>query len=183
MIEEIFPAHRLALHFDEHALADFRILQPLFPLLIAAFLHPGRHRCIKAGRTGGIAIHIGSDAQTLCARGLDPGDNRVKLVPIVLAGLFQMIDFCRAAGFFGNFYKLVDRFEDMVALVAHMADIHAAAARRFGRQSDQFGRFRIAGRSIDQRTADTHGAVVHRLADQRPHPVELGGVRIDIGIV
>ena len=183
MIEEIFPADRLALHFGEHALADFRILQPLFPLLIAAFLYPGRHRRIEAGRTGGIGIHIGGDAQTLCARHLDPGDNRVELVPIVLAGLLQMIDFGRAARFFGNFYKLVDRFEDVVALVAHMADIHAAAARRFGRQSDQFRRLRIAGRGIDQRTADTHGAVVHGLADQRPHPVELGGVRIDIGIV
>ena len=63
-----------------------------------------------------------------------------------------------------------------------MADIHAAAAPRLADQGDQLvGLGEAAGR-VDERAADPHRALVHRLADQRAHPRELGRIGIDVAL-
>ena len=41
--------------------ADLRIAQPRRPRVVAAFLHPRRHRRVEAGRAGGVGVHVGRD--------------------------------------------------------------------------------------------------------------------------
>jgi hypothetical protein len=91
-----------------------------------------------------------------------------------------MVDFGPGAGRFGNRHQLVYRFEQFGTFVAYVADIHAAAFARFRRQRDQLRGLGEEGRSVDERGAEPHRPFVHRLANERPHPVELGGGRIDV---
>src|SRR3546814_14714039 len=76
--------------------------------------------------------------------------------------------------------QLVDRLLDPVAFGPHVADIHAAAFRGLARQRDEFVGFGIGAGGIDDRAADAHRTLVHRLPHQRPHPAELFGGRIAI---
>src|SRR3546814_6191730 len=68
--------------------------------------------------------------------------------------------------------QLVDRLLDPVAFGPHVADIHAAAFRGLARQRDEFVGFGIGAGGIDDRAADAHRTLVHRLPHQRPHPAE-----------
>jgi len=177
---EIVPADRPLLHFLRDLDAERGVLQPRLPLAVAAFAHPGWHGGIEAGGAGGIGVHVGGDARAGRARRLDPVDHRLQLVPIAGAGLFHMVDFGRPAGRLGDGDEFVCRLQHVVALVAHMADVHAAAPGRGGGKRDQLGRFGEGGGRVDERAAKAHGAFIHRLADEVLHLAQLAGIGIDV---
>ena len=64
---------------------------------------------------------------------------------------------------------------DLVALIAHVGDVHAAVARGDLGELDRLLGGREGSRQIEQPGAHAHGAVAHALVDERAHAVELGG--------
>ena len=80
-----------------------------------------------------------------------------------------MIDLGRCAGLLADRDQLVDRFEQLVALGAHVTDVHPTAFRRFGGDRGQLRRLRVGRGRVDQRRADAHRSVLHRLTHQRAH--------------
>ena len=71
--------------------------------------------------------------------------------------------------------RLVDRLEEPVALVPHVAEV---AAPVLAGHLGQLGDFLLGGvdrRRIDERGGDPDGAGLHRFPHHPSHPVELGG--------
>ena len=75
---------------------------------------------------------------------------------------------------------LADGLEHRVALVAHVREVDAPVLARDRSQGDELLGARIDGGRIDERSGHSHGPVLHPLAHQLPHLVELFGRRVDI---
>ena len=93
-----------------------------------------------------------------------------------------MIDFGRSARAFGDGDQFVDRLDQIVALVAHVADVHTAALGRGFGERDQLGRFGVESGGVDERTSDPHRPFVHGKAHGVLHGRELGGSGVDIAL-
>ncbi len=174
------PVLRRRPHLLEHPGADRRVLQPALPLLVAALLHPGRHRGVETGRARRVGVHVRRDAQSLGPRVLDAGDDRVELPPVLGACLLQVVDLGRDVGLAGDRDQLVDRLEQVVPFAPQMRDVHSAVLAGFGGQRDQLLRVRVEARCVDEGRADAERPFPHRFGHQLPHPVELGRRRIAV---
>ena len=73
----------------------------------------------------------------------------------------------------GDVDQFVQRLEQLVALAAHVRDVHAAILSDDLRQRDELGCLGVERRGVDQRSAESESAVLHRLPAERPHPFEL----------
>ena len=67
-----------------------------------------------------------------------------------------------------------------MALVAHMREVDAAVLAGDRRQRDEFLGARVDGGRIDEGSGHAHGPVLHSLAHQRPHLLELFRRRGDV---
>ena len=100
---------------------------------------------------------------------LDHRDDRVHLRPVGLAGRLEVIDLGRDARLAADANQLVDRFDQPVALAAHVRDVLAAVLRRDLAQLDQLLGRGVEGRRVDQRRADAERARFHLLPHERAH--------------
>ena len=92
----------------------------------------------------------------------------------------QVIDLGGSARPFRDIDGFLHRLDDAIALAAHMRDVHSAAQRRFTRQCNQFRRFGISVRVVDQRRGHPQRTLLHRLPDQSPHLRKLRRRRLHI---
>ncbi len=104
----------------------------------------------------------------------------IQLGPIDLARDFQVIDLRGSARSFRDIDRFLHRLDNAIAFAAHMGDVHSAAKRRFTRQRDQFRRFGIGVRVVNQRRGHAQRALLHRLADQSAHLRKLRRRRLHI---
>ena len=61
-LQQVLPGRFRILHVGGNPRTNGWIPQSFSPLVVAAFLYPGRHARIQPGGTGGIQIHVGRDA-------------------------------------------------------------------------------------------------------------------------
>ena len=172
-VVQAFPARVRRLHFLDDALANVRLLQTRDPRVEPAFLHPGRHRRVEPGRTGGVAVHVGSDVQPGGTCRFDLLDRLLHLRPVALAGGLEVIDLRIDLRFARDADQLVQRFEEAIAFAAHVRDVAAAEfAGRLG-ELDQLVGLRVGRGRVDQRSADTERALAHRLPHEFLHALQL----------
>ena len=69
--------------------------------------------------------------------------------------------------------QLVERFEQLPAFVADVGDVHPVVLGGNFRERDQLVGLRKEGRGINQRRSDTERALLHCLANELAHFVEL----------
>ncbi len=181
--QEVLPLVRRRAHLLGHALPDLRLLQALDPGVEPAFLHPGRHRGVEAGRAGGVGVHVGADRETLLACGFDARDQRPELGPVRRASRLEVVDLGPQLRAPGDVDQLVDGLEQPIALAAHVADVHAAVGRGGLAQRDQLVGPGVEGRGVDQRRAHAERAFLHRLPDERLHPREFLGRRRPVVVI
>ena len=98
------------------------------------------------------------------------------LTPEQLAALEdQRLTVALQAGEADAYEQLIDRFQNRVALVAHVGGIDAAPFAGFGSQSNQFVGLRVGRGSVLKRAGNTDSTVFHGFAHQGFHLVELRG--------
>ena len=127
----------------------------------------------EPGRAGGVGVHVGGDLESLPPRRFYLADDLVHLRPVRLAGRFQVIDLRGQAGLTADPDQFVDRFEQAVALAAHVRDVLAAVLRRHLAQLDELLGAGVRGRRVDQRRSDPERARFHFPAHELPHAIEL----------
>ena len=160
-------------HFGDDARAHGGIHQPLAPFLVAAGLHPRRHRGVESRRAGGVGVHVGGDAHSCRARGVDAIDDRVHLRPVRAAGRLEVVDLRGDARLAGDAHQLVDPFQQAIPFAAHMGDVHAAVRLRRLAQLDQLLGGGIRAGGVDERRSHAERAVAHGPADHGAHLLEL----------
>ncbi|PYQ70270.1 MAG: hypothetical protein DMG04_25215, partial [Acidobacteria bacterium] len=76
--------------------------------------------------------------------------------------------------------RLVERGEDAVTFRSHVRRVDAAMLRRLGGERDQLLRRRIRRGRVLQRRGNADGPLLHRLAHQSLHPIELRRARLPV---
>ncbi len=146
----VLPGIRRRGDLPDQAFPGGGITKSLRPGLVAALLHPGRHGRVQAGGAGRVGVHVGGDVEALGARRLDPGDDRVELVPVLRAGRLEVVDLGADAGLAGDGDEFVHRFQESVALAAQVRDVASAVLRCDPAQRDQFIRVGVERRRVNQ---------------------------------
>ena len=109
-------------------------------------------------------------------------NERVELVPVRLAGGFQVIKLGGNCCFAGNRDQLVRRLQQARSFAADVRDVHAAVFGGDFRQRDQLFCFRVKGRRVDQRGTDAERSFLHGPAHQHLHPLQFFGCRRTVGV-
>ncbi len=100
-------------------------------------------------------------------------DHAVHLRPVRLAGRLQVINLGGQSGLAADADQLVDRFDEAIALAAHVRDVHALVVGRRLRDLDQLLGRRVEARRVDQRRRDAERAVLHLPLHQIAHRLQL----------
>ena len=157
--------------------AHGRILEPFAHPLGAALVHPVRDGDREAGRRGGVGILVRRHVDPFGARALDRGGRFAHLAPVALAGGLVVRELHAHARATADLDVLGDRLEEPRRLVADVARVEAALLTDDGAERGQLVRRPERARWIDEPGREADGTLVHRSAEERAHPFELGGAR------
>src|SRR5215467_12635778 len=164
----------MGLHILANAGAGGRVLEPLYHLLISAVVSPGRSECREVVEPRWISISVGGDIDSGVSRFLDMSDDLGHAAPVGFAGGLEVPDFDRDVSLAADANRLVERWDDCIALVADVRGVDASEARSFGGKGDQFFCLGVRSGRILKGGRKANGAVFHSLADQFLHLIELG---------
>ncbi len=134
---------------------------------------PRRQHSIQPSARSGVRIHVGGDVDAFRARRLDARYRVGHLAPVGLARRLEVVNLDRQMRLAPDTRRLVDPFQQRVALGAHVGDIEAAMLAHDTADLDQLlGRDVGIGR-IDQRVGDAERAILHRLGHHPAHRRQL----------
>src|SRR6185437_16435315 len=123
---------------------------------------------------------IRGDSRSTRTRRLDGLDERVDLVPVALPGHLQMIDFRGRTRGLRDIDGFVDSLEKPIALRADVRNVHPATTRGLAGERNQFRSPGIVVGGVDESGSYPEGTLLHRLANQRLHPIQLLRRRLQI---
>ncbi len=134
----------------------------------------GRDRDVEAGAARAIGIDVRADIDAARPCRLDARDRlRHQLAPERGIGGLDVVDLDFRSAALADAHRLVDRGQQLVALVAHMGGVETAALARNRRQPREVAR-RLEGCGvIDQCGRDAEHARAHRGADLGLHRFQL----------
>ena len=78
--------------------------------------------------------------------------------------------------------RLSDRFQNRIAFVSHMCEVHATVLSSDSRKFNEFFRLSVHSGGIYQRRRGSDGTVFHCLTDQRLHLLELSSCRLNVSL-
>ena len=114
----------------EHVLADAGagsgVFQAFHEFGIAAVVRPRRYKGGKGVEPGGVGVGVGADVNARGAGLLNAGHNLRHAAPVRLARGLEVPDFDRNVSFASDARRLIDGFEDRIALAAYVGGVDAA---------------------------------------------------------
>ena len=149
-------------------------LQAAHHLIDAAFLGPGRkQRRLNPGARRGIGILIDRGIHASGSRFIDQPQRLDALPQVRRTDHLVMRHLRRQPAAFTDRDGLFHAVDDRRRLVAHVRDIDAAEPAGHFRELDDLARRGERARHVEEAGAQAERAVLHRLFDERPHPVQL----------
>ena len=149
------------------------VFESRHPGVVPVFHHIGRHDRGEGGGRRGVRIHVRGNGNSGASGGFDAIEHGLLLGPIGLARRFQMEELGAHARFAADVDHFVDGLEKAVAFAADVGNIESVVRRGgFGQGDDFVGAGEGAGR-VDERGAESHRALFHRLRHEGAHGIEL----------
>ena len=130
-----------------------------------------------AAAAGRVRIHVERHRLTGGHRRVDARERLVHLAPVRLAGALVMRDVQMHAALRADPQRLLDRFEQSIAFVAHVGGVETVERLHRLREFDHLFGVAPASRAIDQSRRKAARALLHRALHVAAHRREFGGGR------
>ena len=139
----------------------------------AVFKVPWRHTGVQRRHVSGVRILVADNADALVVCLVYQAQRFLLLAPVGLTEHLVVRDINAHARLTADVYRLLDRVHDEVCLIAHMACVYAAERLDDLCKLDDLLFLCVAARRVDKAGGEACGAVLHCLAENALHSVEL----------